>query len=189
MATHSSVLAWIVPWTEEPGGLLSTGSQSRTRLSDFAAAAADAQCDGPTHREVTATAKPTLTPHALLSACTSGALDMHPHTRSLASAQGHSLGSLGNPTVACLLEWLGYSAEGGFSTRSGVTRCRDTGRHQRRTVTETGVRPIPVVGREAPTLQGAQRGCWSVPGHPQRPQRGAWRAAPWTRGGNSGPRV
>ena len=33
MATHSSVLAWRIPWTEEPGGLQSTGSQkSRTRL-------------------------------------------------------------------------------------------------------------------------------------------------------------
>ena len=26
-ATHSSVLAWRMPWTEEPGGLQSTGSQ------------------------------------------------------------------------------------------------------------------------------------------------------------------
>ena len=26
-ATHSSILAWRVPWTEEPGGLQSTGSQ------------------------------------------------------------------------------------------------------------------------------------------------------------------
>ena len=26
MATHSSILAWIIPWTEEPGGLESTGS-------------------------------------------------------------------------------------------------------------------------------------------------------------------
>ena len=26
MATHSSVLAWKMPWTEEPGGLLSMGS-------------------------------------------------------------------------------------------------------------------------------------------------------------------
>ena len=26
MATHSSVLAWKIPWTEEPGGLLSMGS-------------------------------------------------------------------------------------------------------------------------------------------------------------------
>ena len=36
---HSSVLAWEIPWTEEPGGLQSTGSQksqtglrARTRL-------------------------------------------------------------------------------------------------------------------------------------------------------------
>ena len=27
MATHSGILAWRIPWTEEPGGLLSTGSQ------------------------------------------------------------------------------------------------------------------------------------------------------------------
>ena len=35
IATHSSILAWRIPWTEDPGGLQSTGSQkSRTRLSD-----------------------------------------------------------------------------------------------------------------------------------------------------------
>ena len=34
MATHSSVLAWRIPWTEEPGGLQSTGTQSWTQLSD-----------------------------------------------------------------------------------------------------------------------------------------------------------
>ena len=27
MATHSSILAWKIPWTEQPGGLRSTGSQ------------------------------------------------------------------------------------------------------------------------------------------------------------------
>ena len=27
MATHSSILAWEIPQTEEPGGLQSTGSQ------------------------------------------------------------------------------------------------------------------------------------------------------------------
>ena len=26
-ATHSSILAWRIPWTEEPGGLQSIGSQ------------------------------------------------------------------------------------------------------------------------------------------------------------------
>ena len=35
MATHSSTLAWRIPWTEELGRLQSTGSQSWTRLSDF----------------------------------------------------------------------------------------------------------------------------------------------------------
>ena len=36
MATHSSVLAWRIPWTEEPGGLWSMGPQSRTRWTDKA---------------------------------------------------------------------------------------------------------------------------------------------------------
>ena len=27
MATHSSILAWKIPWTEEPGGLQSMGLQ------------------------------------------------------------------------------------------------------------------------------------------------------------------
>ena len=35
MATHSSTLAWKIPWTEEPGRLQSMGSLSSTRLSDF----------------------------------------------------------------------------------------------------------------------------------------------------------
>ena len=32
MATHSSILTWRSPWTEEPGGLQSKGLQSQTRL-------------------------------------------------------------------------------------------------------------------------------------------------------------
>ena len=35
MATHSSILAWRIPWTEEPDGLGSTGLQ-RVRHSGFA---------------------------------------------------------------------------------------------------------------------------------------------------------
>ena len=37
MATHSRILAWKIPWTEEPGGLWSVRgvAKSRTRLSDF----------------------------------------------------------------------------------------------------------------------------------------------------------
>ena len=34
MATHSSTLAWKIPWTEEPGRLQSMGSQ-RVGLSNF----------------------------------------------------------------------------------------------------------------------------------------------------------
>ena len=33
MPTHSSVLAWRIPGTAEPGGLPSVGSHSRTRLT------------------------------------------------------------------------------------------------------------------------------------------------------------
>ena len=33
MATHFSILAWRIPWTEEPGGLQSIGLQSQTQLS------------------------------------------------------------------------------------------------------------------------------------------------------------
>ena len=40
MATHSSILAWRIPGTGEPGGLLSVGShRDRHSLSDLAAAA------------------------------------------------------------------------------------------------------------------------------------------------------
>ena len=35
MATHSIILAWRIPWKEEPDELQSIGSQSRTQLSDF----------------------------------------------------------------------------------------------------------------------------------------------------------
>ena len=30
MATHSSILAWRIPWTEEPGGLQSMGSPQKS---------------------------------------------------------------------------------------------------------------------------------------------------------------
>ena len=35
MAPHSSILAWKIPWTAEPGRLHSMGSQSRIQLSNF----------------------------------------------------------------------------------------------------------------------------------------------------------
>ena len=36
MATHSSILAWKIPWTEEPGGVQSMRSQkSQTGLNDY----------------------------------------------------------------------------------------------------------------------------------------------------------
>ena len=35
MATHSRTLVWEIPWTEEPGGPQSIGSQSRTQLKQL----------------------------------------------------------------------------------------------------------------------------------------------------------
>ena len=35
MATHSSILAWGIPWTEEPGRLQSVGSQSWIQLKQL----------------------------------------------------------------------------------------------------------------------------------------------------------
>ena len=34
MATHSSILAWRIPWTEDPGGLVHGIEKSRTQLKD-----------------------------------------------------------------------------------------------------------------------------------------------------------
>ena len=34
MATHSGILAWRIPWAEEPVGLQPMGSHSQIRLSD-----------------------------------------------------------------------------------------------------------------------------------------------------------
>ena len=38
MAIYSSILAWKIPWTEEPGRLQSMGSHSRTRLKQLGTA-------------------------------------------------------------------------------------------------------------------------------------------------------
>ena len=34
MATHSSVLSWTIPWTEEPGGLQSTGVTKESDMTE-----------------------------------------------------------------------------------------------------------------------------------------------------------
>ena len=44
MATRSSILAWRIPETEEPGGLLSMGSQSRTRLKRLSSSSSSSLC-------------------------------------------------------------------------------------------------------------------------------------------------
>ena len=45
MATHFSILAWRVPWTEKPGGLQSMGSQ-RVRHDGSNLEAAPRECSG-----------------------------------------------------------------------------------------------------------------------------------------------
>ena len=35
MVTHSSILAWEIPWREKPGGLQSMGSQSQAQLKQL----------------------------------------------------------------------------------------------------------------------------------------------------------
>ena len=42
MATHSSILSWKIPWTEEPSRLQSIGSQSQTQLKQLSTLAQEA---------------------------------------------------------------------------------------------------------------------------------------------------
>ena len=44
ITTHSIILAWKIPWTEEPGGLPHGVEKSRTRLSDGAAQQKQHKC-------------------------------------------------------------------------------------------------------------------------------------------------
>ena len=53
MATHSSILAWEIPQTEEPGGLQSMGAQkSQTQLSDSTATRCYNYLPGPQMRKL-----------------------------------------------------------------------------------------------------------------------------------------
>ena len=45
MATHSSILAWRIPGTEEPSGLPSMGSQSRTQLKRLSSSSSSSVSD------------------------------------------------------------------------------------------------------------------------------------------------
>ena len=45
IATHSSILAWRIPWTEEPGGLWSTGWQ-QSDTADWPSTRTQINCDG-----------------------------------------------------------------------------------------------------------------------------------------------
>ena len=44
MATHSNILAWKIPWTEDPGGQQSMAAKSWTRLSIYTHTHTEAQC-------------------------------------------------------------------------------------------------------------------------------------------------
>ena len=58
MATHSSVLDWRIPWTEEPGKLKSTGSQRWTRLQWLSTRARLSLCTGSEGELLTAACSP-----------------------------------------------------------------------------------------------------------------------------------
>ena len=45
MATHSSVLVWEIPWTEEPGGLQSMESQKSQTRQNINRIGQDAVCE------------------------------------------------------------------------------------------------------------------------------------------------
>ena len=47
MATHSNILAWKLPWTEEPGGLQSIGSQIVMVFLELRQGIQAASCVGP----------------------------------------------------------------------------------------------------------------------------------------------
>ena len=47
MATHSSVLAWRIPGTGEPGGLPSLGLQSQTRLKRLSSSSSSRSVKSP----------------------------------------------------------------------------------------------------------------------------------------------
>ena len=51
MASHSSTLAWKIPWAEEPGRLQSMGSQSWTRLKWLSTHAGTKACRDVTGHE------------------------------------------------------------------------------------------------------------------------------------------
>ena len=51
MATHSSVLAWRIPGTGEPGGLPSMGSHSQTRLNSLSSSSSSRERAITTHRQ------------------------------------------------------------------------------------------------------------------------------------------
>ena len=67
MATHSSILAWRIPCTEEPGGPQSMGSQSQTRLSNWHSLSQGASMNGQVESESRWGVSDTLRPLGLYS--------------------------------------------------------------------------------------------------------------------------
>ena len=59
MATHSSILAWRTPWMEEPGELLSVGSQSRTRLKGLSSSSSSTWISTSSNEELIASQRNT----------------------------------------------------------------------------------------------------------------------------------
>ena len=68
MATHSSILAWKIPWTEEPGGLQSMGLQSVRRNQTTSLSLLEGKLPQKNlHREVSINRNSTLNHHVFES--------------------------------------------------------------------------------------------------------------------------
>ena len=93
MATHSSILAWRIPWTEEPGGLQSMGWQ---RVGHDSAAKTH------THTHIMIL---TLLPHANLGKPESHFRNVHLGLHSLPKEDGNGLAEGHDPRVAGMGSW------------------------------------------------------------------------------------
>jgi len=52
MATHSNILAWIIPWTEKPDGLQPMGSQKSQGLNNNMARCGGGGMDAPPSQQL-----------------------------------------------------------------------------------------------------------------------------------------
>ena len=119
METHSSILAWKIPCTEELGWLLSMGSQSRTRLSDFTITIKQSITENALARWVGATYLLSLVKVKITQSCLTLCDSMD------CSLQGYSVHGI---LQSRILEWIAIPfSKGIFPTQElnpGLLHCR-----------------------------------------------------------------